>query len=173
MLLLPFIKLTTCATNYLGGIHTSICTCSGCKCPSRRLKRVADFMTPPPPSGRALVAVAKVGLVSVLMVPLTFLAVVGAVAFPGWLAFVYVLGGALLGSAIGFIGGRVVSRSALERIRGSRLGQLSRQLAKRGTIAVAVLRLVLSIAPFAVFNLVAGASHLGGSGRSSSGACWG
>jgi uncharacterized membrane protein YdjX (TVP38/TMEM64 family) len=33
-------------------------------------------------------------------------------------------------------------------------------LAKRGTIAVAVLRLI-PIAPFAVFNLVAGASHLG------------
>jgi uncharacterized membrane protein YdjX (TVP38/TMEM64 family) len=94
------------------------------------------------------------------MVPLTFLAVVGGIIFPGWLAFVYVLGGALLGSAIGFIGGRVMSRGALERISGSRLGQLSRQLAKRGTIAVAVLRLV-PIASFAAFNLVAGASHLG------------
>jgi phosphatidylserine/phosphatidylglycerophosphate/cardiolipin synthase-like enzyme/membrane protein DedA with SNARE-associated domain len=124
-------------------------------------QRVADFMTRfSSPSGRALIAVAGVGLASVLMVPLTFLAVVGAFAFPGWLAFVYVLAGALVGSAIGFIGGRVMSRGALERISGSRLGQLSRQLAKRGTIAVAVLRLV-PIAPFAVFNLVAGASHLG------------
>jgi len=52
-----------------------------------------------------------------------------------------------------------MGRGALERISGSRLGQLSRQLAKRGTIAVAVLRLV-PIAPFATFNLVAGASHL-------------
>ncbi len=124
-------------------------------------QRVTDFMTRfSSPSGRALIAVAGVGLASVLMVPLTFLAVVGAVAFPGWLGFIYVLGGALLGSAIGFIGGRVMSRGALERISGSRLGQLSRQLAKRGTIAVAVLRLI-PIAPFAVFNLVAGASHLG------------
>jgi phosphatidylserine/phosphatidylglycerophosphate/cardiolipin synthase-like enzyme/uncharacterized membrane protein YdjX (TVP38/TMEM64 family) len=123
-------------------------------------QRVAEFMGRySSPGGRALIAVAGVGLASVLMVPLTFLAVVGAVAFPGWLAFIYVLGGALLGSAIGFIGGRVMSRGALERISGSRLGQLSRQLAKRGTIAVAVLRLV-PIAPFAVFNLVAGASHL-------------
>ena len=58
------------------------------------------------------------------------------------------------------LGGRVVSRSTLDRISGSRLGQLSRQLAKRGTIAVAVLRLI-PIAPFAGFNLVAGASRLG------------
>ena len=43
-----------------------------------------------------LIAVAGVGLASVLMVPLTFLAVVGAVAFPAWLAFVYVLAGALV-----------------------------------------------------------------------------
>jgi uncharacterized membrane protein YdjX (TVP38/TMEM64 family) len=50
-------------------------------------------------------------------------------------------------------------RGELEPISGSRLKQLSRRLAKRGTIAVAVPRLVL-IAPFAVFNLVVGASHL-------------
>jgi hypothetical protein len=105
------------------------------------------------------------------MVPLTFLAVVGGIIFPGWLAFVYVLGGALMGSAIGFIGGRVMSRGALERISGSRLRQLSLQVAKRGTIAVAVFQLV-PIAPFAVFNLVAGASHLG-SDSSCSAACWG
>jgi hypothetical protein len=87
---------------------------------------------------------------------------VGAVAFPGWLAFVYMLGGTLMGSALGFVGGRVMSRGRgeLEPISGSHLGQLSRQLAKRCTIAVAVLRL-MPIAPFAVFNLAAGASHLG------------
>jgi uncharacterized membrane protein YdjX (TVP38/TMEM64 family) len=122
---------------------------------------VADFMTRfSSPSGRALIAVAGGGVASALMVPLNSLVVVGGIISPGWLAFVYVLGGELLGSAIGFTGGRVVSRSTLDRISGSRLGQLSRQLAKRGTIAVAVLRLI-PIAPFAVFNLVAGASRLG------------
>jgi uncharacterized membrane protein YdjX (TVP38/TMEM64 family) len=50
-------------------------------------------------------------------------------------------------------------RGELEPISGSRLRQLSRQLAKRGTIAVAVLRLV-PIASFAVSNLAVGASHL-------------
>ncbi len=47
-------------------------------------QRVAEFMTRfSPPAGRALVAVAGVGMASVLVVPLTFLAIVGAVAFPG------------------------------------------------------------------------------------------
>jgi len=70
-------------------------------------QRVAEFMTRLSlPAGRALIAIAGFGLASVLMVSLTFLAIVGTVAFPGWLAFAYVLGGALVGSAIGFIGGR-------------------------------------------------------------------
>jgi len=49
-------------------------------------QRVAEFMTHfSSPAGHALIAVAGVGLASVLMVPLTFLAIVGAVAFPaGW-----------------------------------------------------------------------------------------
>jgi phospholipase D1/2 len=119
---------------------------------------VIVFMTHfSPPGGRALVAVAGVGLASVLMVPLTFLAVGGAAAFPDWLAFVYVLVGPLIDSALGFADGRVMSRGALERI-GGRLELLSRQLANRGTIAVAVLRRV-PIAPFAVFNRMTGASH--------------
>jgi uncharacterized membrane protein YdjX (TVP38/TMEM64 family) len=53
----------------------------------------------------------------------------------GWLAFIYLLVGALLGSAWEFVGGRAMSRGALERISGARLKQLSRQLAKRGIIA--------------------------------------
>ncbi|MFY9944410.1 MAG: hypothetical protein WAK57_19735 [Desulfobacterales bacterium] len=61
-------------------------------------QRAADFITRfSSPGGPTLVAVAGGGLASGLMVPLTLLAVVGAVAFPGWLAFVYVLVGALLG----------------------------------------------------------------------------
>jgi membrane protein DedA with SNARE-associated domain len=113
------------------------------------------------PGGRALIAVAGVVLPSVLMVPLTFLAVVGAVAFPGWLAFIYLLVGALLDSAWGFVGGWVMNRGELEPISGSRLKQLSRQLAKRGTLRLC--------------SLQPGGRHLapGGSGRSSSGACWG
>ena len=43
---------------------------------------------------------------------------------------------------------------------GGQVEKLSLRLAKRGTVAVALLRLV-PVAPFAVFNLVAGSSHLG------------
>ena len=94
------------------------------------------------------------------MVPVTLLAIVSGVVFDGWLAFAYVLAGALLASAIGFLLGRLVGRDVVERMSGSDIGHLSKRLAKRGTLAVAVLRLV-PVAPFAVFNLVAGSTHLG------------
>lgn len=114
----------------------------------------------PSPGGRALVAIAGFVVASLLMVPLTLLAVVAGVVFPGWQAFGYALTGALIAAALGFVGGRLLSRDLLDRLSGSRLDRLSRRLAKRGTVAVAVLRLV-PIAPFTVFNLVAGSSHLG------------
>lgn len=110
--------------------------------------------------GRAAVSIGGFVVASLAMVPLTLLAVIGGIVFEGWQAFFYVLAGALLASAIGFLGGRLLGRSAIERMSGSQLEYLSKRLAKRGTVAVAFLRLV-PVAPFAIFNLVAGSSHLG------------
>jgi len=110
--------------------------------------------------GRAAVAIGGFIIASLLMVPVTLLAVVGGVVFGGWQAFAYVLAGAMGASAIGFFGGRFLGHGLLERMSDSRIEQLSKRLAKRGTVAVAILRLV-PVAPFAIFNLVAGSSHLG------------
>jgi phospholipase D1/2 len=118
------------------------------------------LLTLPSPTGRFLAAFAAVVLASLLMVPLTVVAVLAGLVFDGWLGFAHVFTGALLASAIGFIGGGFLSQGAIDRLSGSRFGQLSKRLAKRGTLAVAILRLI-PIAPFNVFNLVAGASHLG------------
>lgn len=87
------------------------------------------------------------------------LIVVAGVVFPGWEAFVYVFTGAVCSSVLGFLGEHFLSRGVIERLSGSRLDQLSKRLAERGTVAIALLRLV-PIAPFAVLNLVAGASHV-------------
>ena len=109
---------------------------------------------------RVTAAITGITLASLFMVPITLLAVVAGMVLDGWQAFICIMTGAVASAAFGFSGGRLFSRDAIERISGSRLGQLSKQLASRGVVAVAVLRLV-PIAPFAIFNLMAGASHLG------------
>lgn len=110
--------------------------------------------------GRAIAAIGGFIIASLLMVPVTLLAVIGSLVFGGWQAFLYVMIGAMAASAIGFLGGRFLGKGVIERMSGSSIEKLSKRLAKRGTVAVAVLRLV-PVAPFAVFNLVAGSSHLG------------
>ncbi|MDZ7784244.1 MAG: VTT domain-containing protein [Halioglobus sp.] len=113
----------------------------------------------PSPGARAVAVVAAITVAALLMVPLTALAVICGIVFPGWQAFAYMMAGALISAALGFVGGQLLGNRAIERLNGSRINQLSRRLAQRGVLAVAILRLV-PIAPFAVFNLVAGASHL-------------
>ncbi len=54
-------------------------------------------------------------LASLLMVPVTLLAVIGGVVFEGWQAFIYVLVGAMGASAIGFFGGKFLGHGAIER----------------------------------------------------------
>jgi phospholipase D1/2 len=112
------------------------------------------------PQARAAAAIGGFVIASLAMVPVTLLAVIGGIVFDGWQAFAYVMTGAMLASAIGYFGGRFIGRPAIDRLSGSRVEQFSQRLAERGTVAVAVLRLV-PVAPFAVFNLIAGGSHLG------------
>jgi phospholipase D1/2 len=109
---------------------------------------------------RAVVAIGGFVIASLLMVPVTLLAIVGGLVFGGWEAFIYVMTGAMAASAMGFLGGRFLGKGVIERMSGSSIEKLSKRLAERGTVAVAVLRLV-PVAPFTVFNLVAGSSHLG------------
>ena len=114
----------------------------------------------PNPHTRALVAVGGFVLASLLMVPVTLLAVITGIVFGSTQAFMYALAGALISSALGFLGGRTLSRGTLERLLGPRLRKFTERLTDRGTLAVALLRLV-PISPFTVFNFVAGASQLG------------
>ncbi len=109
---------------------------------------------------RALVAIAGFVLASLMMVPVTLLAVIAGIVFGSGQAFAYALIGALISSILGFLGGRSLDRGTLERLLGRRSRKFSKRLTDRGTFAVALLRLV-PIAPFTVFNFVAGASKLG------------
>lgn len=112
--------------------------------------------------GAAFGPVAAVGgfaLALAIAIPLTFLSLVALVAFGPAAGFACVLAGALLGAAISYGIGWMLGREVVERLAGPRINLLSRRLARRGLMAVIAVRLV-PIAPFAVVNMVAGASHI-------------
>ncbi|MGB0722539.1 MAG: VTT domain-containing protein [Gammaproteobacteria bacterium] len=111
------------------------------------------------PHIQALVTIVLIALAALAMVPVSLLAIAVGITFGGWQAFGLMISGALLGALLGFLGGRVLSKGMIERLAGTGVDKLSRRLADRGILAVALLRLV-PIAPFSVFNLVAGASHI-------------
>lgn len=104
-------------------------------------------------------AVAGFALALTVAIPLTFLTLVAMVAFGPWGGIGCATVGALIGAAASYGLGHVLGREALERIAGPRINLLSRRLASRGVLAVIVIRLI-PVAPFAVINMVAGASHI-------------
>lgn len=104
-------------------------------------------------------AVGCILLASVAAVPLGAIIVVSALLFGPWLATAYILTGATLGGAISYAIGDYLGHRGLERFAGERINRVSRRLAERGVLSVVIIRL-LPIAPFAIVNMIAGASHL-------------
>jgi phospholipase D1/2 len=99
-------------------------------------------------------------LASVMVVPLTFLAVVSMVSYgPVW-GVLYLILGTTLGGIISFFLGKWLGRDFVERIAGHRIRQLDGRLANHALAAVIVLRMV-PVAPFAVVNMAIGVSSIG------------
>jgi len=98
-------------------------------------------------------------LAMTLAVPLTFLTLVALVAFGPWAGFGCAMVGALLGAAASYGIGAFLGHEVLVRLAGSRINLLSQRMATRGLVAVILVRMV-PVAPFAVINMVAGASHI-------------
>ena len=104
-------------------------------------------------------AVAGFALASTLAVPLSFLTLVTLVAFGPWAGVGCTLAGALLGAGVSYGLGRLLGREVLQRLGGARVNAVSRRLAERGVLAVIAVRMV-PVAPFAIANMVAGATHI-------------
>lgn len=112
--------------------------------------------------GRAFGPVAAVcgfALALTVAVPLVFLTLVALVAFGPLAGFACAMAGALVGAAASYGIGWFVGRDVVRHLAGERINQLSQRLAQRGVLAVIAVRLV-PVAPFAVVNMVAGASHI-------------
>ena len=106
-----------------------------------------------------LAAIGGFALALALAVPLTFLTLVAIVAFGPLGGFACALPGALLGAAASYGIGRALGRDVVEGMAGPRINALSRQLARRGLLAMVLVRMT-PVAPFAIVNMVAGASHI-------------
>lgn len=104
-------------------------------------------------------AILGLGLALTLAVPLTFLSLVTLVAFGPWTGFVTCMLGALLGAAASHGLGALLGREVVQRLGGPRVNALSDRLAEHGLLAVIAIRLV-PVAPFAIVNMVVGASRV-------------
>ena len=94
-----------------------------------------------------------------LAVPLTFLTIVTLVTFGPEIGFFISMVGAAVGAVATFGLGKVVGHEIVRRLGGPKVNRISEKLAGRGILAVIAIRL-LPIAPFAIVNMVAGATHL-------------
>lgn len=104
-------------------------------------------------------AVLGFGIALTLAVPLTFLTLVAIVAFGPAAGFFYSIAAALLGAAVSFWIGERLGHDVVQHLGGARVNRVSQRLASQGVLSVIAIRMV-PIAPFAIVNMIAGASHL-------------
>jgi phospholipase D1/2 len=106
------------------------------------------------------IAIACFVLAGSLMVPVTLLIAVTGIVFGPYAGALYAITGSVLSAALTYGVGAWIGRETVRELLGARINRLSRRIAKRGILAVMVVR-VLPVAPFIVVNVVAGASHIG------------
>lgn len=96
---------------------------------------------------------------SVLAVPLGVIIVTTSLLFGPSPGILHTLLGATAGAVFSYSIGNYLGHDGLRHFGGERINQVSCRLAERGLLAVIIIRM-LPIAPFAIVNMIAGASHL-------------
>jgi len=121
------------------------------------LLAAADYVRGNPLMVPIVLAVYLVG--SCLMFPVNLLILATALSFGSLKGFSLALTGSLLGGLASYLLGRWLGRDVVQKLAGKNLNRLSRKLARRGWLTVALVRIV-PIAPYTIVNMVAGASHI-------------
>ncbi|MFZ4285172.1 TVP38/TMEM64 family protein [Variovorax sp. HJSM1_2] len=103
--------------------------------------------------------IAVFALAVTLAVPLSFLTVVTLVALGPVQGTLCTLAGAMIGAGASYGVGRALGREVVERLGGPRVNAVSQRLAQQGLWAVIAVR-VVPVAPFAIINMVAGATRI-------------
>jgi len=96
---------------------------------------------------------------SCLMFPITLLILATALSFGPYLGFALAFFGSLLGGLASYLLGRWLGRDVVRKLVGEKMNHLSLKLARRGWLAIALIRIV-PIAPFTLINLVAGSTQI-------------
>ncbi len=109
--------------------------------------------------GAPLVVIGVFVAAGMLMVPVTVLILGTVVGFGAWPGGLYAMLGALASAMAGFLLGRVLGRSAVERLLGGRMEKVAHWFTRRGVVTVAVVR-NMPVAPYSMVNLAAGATEL-------------
>jgi phosphatidylserine/phosphatidylglycerophosphate/cardiolipin synthase-like enzyme/uncharacterized membrane protein YdjX (TVP38/TMEM64 family) len=91
--------------------------------------------------------------------PVVVLIAATAATFGPGLGFIYAAFGTMLSAAVTYGLGARLGKQTLRDLLGPRLESVRKRVARKGVIAVAVIRLV-PVAPFTVVNLLAGASEI-------------
>jgi phospholipase D1/2 len=99
-------------------------------------------------------------IATLLLVPVNLLIALSAATFGPAAGLLYALSGSLVAALSQFGLGRLLGRDLVHQVGGRKVAAVNRYLGRRGFLTVSALRM-LPIAPFALINLVAGASALG------------
>jgi phosphatidylserine/phosphatidylglycerophosphate/cardiolipin synthase-like enzyme/uncharacterized membrane protein YdjX (TVP38/TMEM64 family) len=91
--------------------------------------------------------------------PVVVLIAATAATFGPWLGFIYATIGTMLSALVTYALGAWLGKQTLRDLLGPKLASVRRKVARKGVIAVALVRLV-PVAPFTVVNLLAGASEI-------------
>jgi len=94
-----------------------------------------------------------------VMIPLTLLVIVSALAFGAVQGFIYAFIAAVMSFSFSFWLGHTLGTRTLHQFAGNRVLSISEALGRRGFLSSLAMRLI-PVAPFTIVNLVAGASHI-------------
>jgi uncharacterized membrane protein YdjX (TVP38/TMEM64 family) len=123
------------------------------------LQRLSAWLEPYRHAWYALpLIVAAYVIGGLLMISVLLLILATGLAFGPWLGSLYALAGCFASAAVGFAIGRRAGIRRVEKLAGSRVQRIQRNLKRNGTLAVFVIRKVP--APYMLANIVMGASTI-------------
>jgi len=104
-----------------------------------------------------MVAIGGFLIATISAVPVTLVVLVSALVFGPVVGSVIALVGIEIAAMSGYEMGRWLGRNEIEHLVGGRLDRVKRRLSRRGALAIVAVR-IIPVAPFAILNLIAGAT---------------